>query len=802
MINKVQTNFHTYFFLVSYPISMRNGAEVLLGMKHQSIQPLRKLLEKTFKLADGDQDYIVNVYAGDIFTYLLKDKEIQKSQNNQRTFPVKILLKIQKNKFESILHPLIDFDYFMNIVKFDPIKKLIGKSIDPPRQIELIPFQYLSLFSEALIKDKHKLNDPTYLEFLRYGFRIIQSLGTVPFNLFLLIYDKILNSENLELLKSILDFFQINKIEKQKNLQELNIFQETLIMIYDAQKKYIENIKKIPGVNFLLFLIKFYTTIILYHSTMNDYHTVESIMMDLRDKNPYDNLILSKIFLSDYNYFYRNLPINLDLKMSLIDSYIIASNNYENLLTAFSMITEYINGDFNSTLLILIKNFDKIYEICSKCNRPLKVNDYIIQKNEDNLSQIQNSLTILGQQKINCGFKVLDFKINMWDIYFEDGYNRDFFIFLKSNLIQSSLDLEEVKEALGYIIKYTRKDLVEMMEVFVKNYDRLEVICQKEKKYINAIDYLDPRLGDRIDAIQENLDFLISRKLKANFETIFFKIDIWLFYIINRFNQEFLLYLEKKLYEGAIYFDDITDFITYGSTLRDKTFNLVLKFIIQNFEKINRFASRKKVSIEFTNYFTPREDSDNLEEIYNLFIEIIEKEKKVNFKTFNFPMNIWKPYSLSQDLDYLRLIRKTIIKLTEMDETLDENTIGLGKKIHKVGFQYIRMGKLKGDRLLEFLGFEESFFVEGEIKSINETNEYQQSQLDYHAQNINELHNKTKRLQERLDICNSEISFLKAENNNLKSRVHVLEKDVNNLYSRVKDCENDIDNLKARTGTL
>ena len=76
---------------------------------------------------------------------------------------------------------------------------------------------------------------------------------------------------------------------------------------------------------------------------MNDYHTVESIMMDLRDKNLYDNLILSKIFLSDYNYFYRNLPINLDLKMSLIDSYIIASNNYENLLTAFSMITEYIN---------------------------------------------------------------------------------------------------------------------------------------------------------------------------------------------------------------------------------------------------------------------------------------------------------------------------------------------------------------------------------------------------------------------------------------------------------------------------
>ena len=112
---------------------------------------MQKLLEKNFKAADGHQDYTAKVYAGDIMTYLIKDNEILINKNNKRMFHIKIALKVQKNKFASNIDVLLDYDSFINYINFETIKKLIGKDIDPPQQIKLTPFQYLSLFSEALI---------------------------------------------------------------------------------------------------------------------------------------------------------------------------------------------------------------------------------------------------------------------------------------------------------------------------------------------------------------------------------------------------------------------------------------------------------------------------------------------------------------------------------------------------------------------------------------------------------------------------------------------------------------------------
>ena len=59
-----------------------------------------------------------------------------------------------------------------------------------------------------------------------------------------------------------------------------------------------------------------------------------------------------------------------------------------------------------------------------------------------------------------------------------------------------------------------------------------------------------------------------------------------------------------------------------------------------------------------------------------------------------------------------------------MDKDLTEKDIQLGKKIHDVGFQYIRDGRLTGDKLLYFLGIEEAFYVEGQINDIIATNIY------------------------------------------------------------------------------
>ena len=134
-----------------------------------------------------------------------------------------------------------------------------------------------------------------------------------------------------------------------------------------------------------------------------------------------------------------------------------------------------------------------------------------------------------------------------------------------------------------------------------------------------------------------------------------------------------------------------------------------------------------------------------------------------------------------------------------MDKDLTEKDIQLGKKIHDVGFQYIRDGRLTGEKLLYFLGIEEAFYVEGQINDIIATNIYQQKQLDEHLISINYLKEENLALKVRVSNCENEIVRLKSENAELKSRVSSIERDVSNLYSRVRSCESDISSLRWRT---
>jgi hypothetical protein len=799
MEKEVQREFHTFFFIESHPKSINKQAEVKLREKQPNIQPLRKLLEKDFKSSEEQEDFTVSVYAGDIFPSLIKEKDIKIVKNYIKSFPVKIKLKIQKNKFTGKVNAYLPTDTFIPFVNFDPMKKFIGKDIDPPPQIELLPFQYMSLFSEAIItKERKKITDPTYIEFLRFGVDLLKTSGAVPFKLFLFIYEKIINTENLELYNSIFDYFHIKKIEQPKNIAELDMFKEHLMLIYEEPSKFIENFKKINNVDFEKYLIKFYTVNIFYYSAYKNIEKIESIMLELRDKNPYDNLILAKLFLSEFNIFYRNIPINHDIKLSLIDSFIQASSSYENLTCAFSMITEYVKSDFNTILLIIIKNYEKINKICVDSNKPLDINDYVILNYDDDLTKIKSNLEIIGKNKLNYAFKAINFRIVMWDIYFFDGKNLEFLEFLKSYLIQTSLYLEEIIEALDYIIKYTNKNFVTMLELFVKNYDKIEAISIIEKKYINVLNYIVTDEKDNIDAIKRNLDFIIARKLKANYETLYFKIDIWLFYINNGFNKEFLLYLEKKLFEGALYYDDILDCLTYATTLRNYQFAPFLEVIINNFEKIHIFFKNKNTSIDISKYFKHRINTDNLEEIYKLIKVIISKESIKNYRTVYFKINIWEPYSNLKDLIVLRYIRRIIIECYKMDKSLTEKDIDLARKIHDVGFLYIREGRLKGDKLLEFLGFEEDFYVEGQINDIIETNKYQQKQLDEHLASINYLKNENAALKKRVSDMEYEISDLKDENARLRNRISSLESDVSNLYSRCRSIQADINAIKIR----
>ena len=85
MSKQAQREFHTYYFIESHPKSLNNQVEVVLNVKHSSIQPLRKLIEKDFK-SSNDEDFTVTVYAGDIFPSLIKEKEVKIVQNYIKAF--------------------------------------------------------------------------------------------------------------------------------------------------------------------------------------------------------------------------------------------------------------------------------------------------------------------------------------------------------------------------------------------------------------------------------------------------------------------------------------------------------------------------------------------------------------------------------------------------------------------------------------------------------------------------------------------------------------------------------------------
>ena len=55
MTNILKNKNHSYFLIESHPVSLGKNVEVKLNIKHKAAQPLIKVLEKEFKLADGNK---------------------------------------------------------------------------------------------------------------------------------------------------------------------------------------------------------------------------------------------------------------------------------------------------------------------------------------------------------------------------------------------------------------------------------------------------------------------------------------------------------------------------------------------------------------------------------------------------------------------------------------------------------------------------------------------------------------------------------------------------------------------------
>ena len=786
-------DYNTFYFIESHLEQIHNDIELNLDSSYKCLKPLRKLNEKKLKDKDN-QNYIATVYAIDFKPSLIKKKEIKNT--NGESILIKLILKNKKNKFELQNYVKIESDSFTPYIQFEMKKKIFGKDVMPPTQMKLSNLQIMQIFNDTLlIKERKKINDITYIELLKFGVNLLKAMQTYELNLFYMIYVDILKNNNIELIKDIFNIFDMKKAIKPLNSNVLATYQEKLELVYNEQTQIIEKIKKIPNIDFKSYLIKFYTIQLYMFVIIENYEISERIMLDLRDNNPFDNLILARLYLSEYSQFYRNIPISLELQNSLMGQIIYTSTNYNELVTSFTLISDFTKRNFPNILLIITQNYDKINEICRNSNTPLNINDFINQNPNDDLLQIQNHLDFITKKKLENNFKSINFNINMWDLYLANNNNKPFWEFLKSNLIIGSLHYDELAESLFYIIKYTNKNFIEMLDLIVKNYDKLRSICMNERRQIMINDFIEPSVNDNPEKIKEYLSYIVSEKLKDRYETIFFNISIWNFYIFNHFQFEFLSFLEMKLYEAALNSKEIFDCLLFSSNFVNKSFAYMLEKVLYNFDKIQNIFKAEKTFIMIEKYIVQQEQTDDLSKIYELIKAIIEKEKINLYCTVKFNVDLWFPYSNSQVLDTLKFIRKIINDCKTMEPEISEDKIQLATKIHHVGFIEIQRGILTGEKLLQFLGEDEAFYVDKQINQCIQKNIYLQNLIDSQANEIKNLRSENGNLKK-------EINNLSSENSSLKSRISSLESGQSHLESKISSIESNCNSLESKINSI
>ena len=202
--------------------------------------------------------------------------------------------------------------------------------------------------------------------------------------------------------------------------------------------------------------------------------------------------------------------------------------------------------------------------------------------------------------------------------------------------------------------------------------------------------------------------------------------------------------------------------------------------LINKIDQIFNVCQKSGKSLNFGKYIQ-KSNNDKLPKIKELITVIVNKEKSDKYTFVKFETKIWIPYLNSNLMEELKLIRKIIFICKEVDMQIDEDDIELGRIIHDLGLELIRFGELKGDKLVEFLGEDETFYYNKKIKYLEQENEENKKR-------INNLDNK--------------INYLEYEIKNVKKDVSTLRNSHENLEKKVNDIENKIDHIKSDVNSL
>ena len=496
--------------------------------------------------------------------------------------------------------------------------------------------------------------------------------------------------------------------------------------------------------------------------------------------------LLKKIFLNNYDY-------ELFILVYINSFYTEIGELVKQTLDLFEIDKDYITID--SSFMVYLEELEKIYQNHYDLLEKMEMKSekysirfytvYIYFLSE--LKQNEKLLSILYELMNNNKYDNLIlpklYLSKFFKFYKTLEIPEDIKAILQNSFIISSKTYNDLLNSFSLISEFTKKNFVNILTSVKNNYEKIHEICSKEKNSISIDDYYTQNNKDinELKTIKECLDFILTNKKKYEYETIQIGIDTYLYFIKNHYEQEFLYYLENKLFEYFLKYEDLENAISFSSQLRRRQFIPLLEYIKKNIEKISEICLKfnEKINIE---KYVQKFPSDELTKIMELIQYIIQFEKNSSKKFIKFNINIWEDYTHTKNIDDLFIIRKIIFLCSEIEPQLNENSIDLGEKIHNLGLELIRKGQLKGEKLNQFLGENEIFYTDNKIKKLEKEND--------------KMKDKIENMEQKVSNIQYDVSKLKTEVNSLSNSNEKILGKINSIESNIRKIKDDIYELK------
>jgi hypothetical protein len=359
----------------------------------------------------------------------------------------------------------------------------------------------------------------------------------------------------------------------------------------------------------------------------------------------------------------------------------------------------------------------------------------------------------------------------------------DIKIKLINNFINVSSSYNDILNSFSLISEFTNKNFIEILTCIYNNYDKIYKICYEQKRQIILKEYYYQKITDKdkLSTIKNCLDFIITKKTELNYDPIKIDISAYIYFIHNYYDKEFLYFIENKLLDNFIKFEDIEDALLFSSQLRNKQFIPLLETIKKKIKIICKICKQSGEIIDINKYIQ-KSEKDDLIQIKDLISFIVENELEESYLFIDFNVKIWLSYTITDNLDDLIIIGNIISICKNIDNDIDEENIQLGDKIHNLGLELIRQGKLKGDKLTEFLGGDVAFYTDKKIKNLE--NENNQLKLK-----LNNIEGQVNNIRNDLGNLTVDVKTLSKSHNRLTDKVNYLEKNINNIKKDVNSLE-------------